>query len=293
MNATSEKLRRAQPLTPQAIGFIAGEAVAVWANWDRLEVRTEQNKILITYNAKEYLLEPNMDLVANRYLVVGIGTGIMAIGFKVYDFHLGKWSFEFSHPEVDTGFCGIHPTEPIIANVEGKRLALWDLSKQCRLSLIKTKEIINTAALGGPGNAIATGTYGKISIIYGQQETLFDHISESDVTALVWDREQSSLICGDALGNIIQRDAKILNITHLLHNANEEISRIRISPHGKFIAVTTYDKRALLIDLNNRQVIFLPHIMGIAFSPVNKDHLFVVSAMDMKRITISSLISTS
>ncbi len=283
------KLGRAQPLIPQAIGFIAGEAVAAWANGNRLEVRTEQNKILLSCRTQG--LESNMDFVANRYLVVPFGTYIMVHGFKVYDFRLNAWSFEFNGPAVDVGFCGTHPAEPIIANVEEKGLALWDLSKLCRLSLIKTEEPINTVALGGPDDAIAIGDYERISIFHRDQDVLFTHVPGGDVTALAWDTEKISLICGNVAGDIVQRDAKTLTVMCLLHSANKEISRIRISPHGKFVAATTYDKRAILIDLNNGQVTFLPDIMDIAFSPVNKDHLFVVSAIGIKRIAISSLIS--
>lgn len=188
MNNTSEKLRRAQPLIPRTAGFIIGEAVVVWTNWDRLEVRNEQNKILLTYDAKEYLIHSEIEFVDNRYLVVSMGTGIMVNGFKIYDFELRDWSFEFIGSSVELGFCGMHPSAPIIAYEEEKGIILWDLSSMCRVSSIDYAEAfgVTAAIIGGPEGKIAFGNFEEILIFQNGKQILSSQVPGGDMTALAW-----------------------------------------------------------------------------------------------------------
>jgi len=307
MSAASTEARRAQPLTPRASGIVLGEPVVVWSNWDRLEVRTEQDRVLLTHEASGHLLDDRMELLANRYLVTAIGTGIMRTGFKVYDFVSREWPIVFDRSSVDIGFCGAHPTAPLLVNEERGGLALWDVSAGRRLRMLLSAEDlrstgVNAAAVGGPEGPVAIGTFGEISILRDRRRALSVQIDGGDVTALEYDLERSILLCGNVNGDVtllrgnVRGDTahgggETLDVMYAFAHAGRHIHRIRISPHHRFAAVMSEEARALFMDLEDGRTAARHDVHDVTFCPADPNRVFVASSSGLKRVAVDSLFS--
>ncbi|MET1078741.1 MAG: WD40 repeat domain-containing protein [Pseudomonas sp.] len=290
MNSASEQLRRAQPLTAKAVGFIFDQGVAVWANWDRLIVRTEQNQVLLDYEIHRYMLHSRMEFVDNRYLVVPFGTDIMVAGFKVYDFQFGQWTLDIEFEiHNESGFCGVHPAVAVIAVEQDEKLELWDLLTAQRVSVMAISDSANVAALGGPGDKIAIGAWENILIIDQGREVLSARVCMGDVTALAWSVSQTSLLLGDAGGNFMQIEAAALQVTHSFGRVSGGIEKIRVSPDGKIAIAIGYDGQALLVACADGWIAQMADVFDAAFSPDDADFLLVAGSVGMRRLAISSL----
>ena len=307
MSAASIEARRAQPVTPRASGIVLGEPVVVWSNWDRLEVRTERDAVLLAHEAQGHLLDHSMAFLADRYLVTSIGTGIMRTGFKVYDFESGTWPIEFVGPSVDIGFCGAHPTAPLLVNEEREGLALWDVSAGRRLRMLLDAEDlestgVNAAAVGGPDGPVAIGTFGEISILRDGRRALSVQIDGGDVTALEYDLERSLLLCGNVNGDVTllrgnvqgktaQGEGEPLDVTYSFAHAGKQIHGIRISPHHRFAAVLSHEGKALFMDLEDGRTAERPDVHDVTFCPTDPARVFVASSSGLRRLAVDSLFS--
>lgn len=288
MNIASDKLRRAHPLLAKAVGFIFDQGVMAQANWDRFEVRTEQNQLLLEYEAQGHLLH-QMEFIDNRYLVVSTGTGIMVTGFKVYDFLSSQWTLDIEGASVETGFCGTHPSAPVIAVEDNDGMGLWDLHEARRFSYVTMSESPNVAALGGPGNRIATGSFEKIFMIEQGREAWSAEVGTGDVTAMAWNMPQASLLCGDGAGNIMRIETGASRVVHAIGKVSEEIKHIRVSPDGKSAVATGYDGMAAFLDCENNRLTLQEDVLHAVFSPTDDDCLLVAGSAGIKRLAISSL----
>jgi hypothetical protein len=289
MNDGSAALRRAQPLSPQGVGFVLGHGVSAWANWDRIQVRTEQNEVLLDYTTQGHLLHSGLEFINNRYLVVPIGTGIMVAAFKVYDFLSRQWTFEIEGNQVEIGFCGAHPNAPIIAVTEDDGLGLWDLREGRRISLVSISGEPNVAAFGGPGSMIAIATWEHIIMIDEGREIMSVRVCEGDVAALAWNISRSFLLCADCPGNLMQIDPKALHVTHLICQVSGGIKKIRISPDGRTAIAIGRKGQAMIVDCENGGTTGQEDIFDAAFSPTDANCILIAGSVGMRRLEISRL----
>ncbi len=230
MTDSSNKLRRPPPLSVKAVGFLFDRGVTAYANWDRLIVRTEHDQVLLDHESQNHLLHSRMEFVDNRFLVVPFGSGMMLNGFKVYDFQCSKWALDLAFGTAnETGFCGAHPAAPVIAVQEADGLGLWDLLGAFRSSLLPISDC-NVAALGGPDNQIAIGTWEEIKIFADGTVILSAPVCTGDVVALAWNVSQASLLYSDALGNFMQLETKPILMTNLFGRIEGGINTIQVSP---------------------------------------------------------------
>lgn len=285
----SDQMRRAQPLLVKAVGFVCNRGVAAWANWDRVEVKTEEDQVLLRYEADGHLLHPNVEFINNRYVVLPVGTGIMTDGFKVYDFQADQWTLDVAIRQGETGFCGAHPTAPVIAVEESDGLCLWDLSKSLRSRTLSIPLGINVAALGGPEEGIAVGDY-KIIRIYDQGgEILSLHASGSEVTALAWNESLEVLLCGNVAGDIFEVDCKSSGATRSLGHIRSEIQNIRVSRNGNAAVAIGYNGEAVLMSFENSCVTRQDGVFDVAFSPIDEESILMAKTTGMERFAISML----
>lgn len=284
----SEQMRRAQPLSVKAVGFVCDQGVAAFANWDRVEVRTDRDEVLLRHESDGRLLHPDMEFVHNRYVVLPFGTGVMMGGFKVYDFQDGRWAPDVATRPVEIGFCGAHPSAPMIAIEEGDGLRLWDLAKSHQSGKVPIQSGINVAALGGPEDWIAVGGFESVTFFDRGREMSSLHAAGGDVTAMAWNRSSGILVCGNAAGEVFEVDGRSSAFIRSMGSIRGEVRRIRISIDGKAAAAVGFEGEAIFMRFDDLRVAKQSDVYDVAFSPTAEGGILVARTEGMERLEVGA-----
>src|SRR5688572_1751404 len=130
MSLESRMIARAYPLRVRDVGFVGETPAIVRANWDIVEVRDLDGELLMraeVSGANELLFHPHMRLAAGRYLLVEVGGGISAAGFRAWDFVERRWTMQVLDHWDDVALVGVDVARALAAVSDGKGIDVFDV----------------------------------------------------------------------------------------------------------------------------------------------------------------------
>ncbi|WP_437529608.1 hypothetical protein WME79_48080 [Sorangium sp. So ce726] len=109
-----------------------GSTIAVArANWDIVEVRDLGGTLLMRDEVPEQnglLFHQRMRFAGARYLIVEIGGGVTAAGFRAWDFVEQRWAMSVSDHWDDVALVGVDAARALVAVSDGKGVDVFEVA---------------------------------------------------------------------------------------------------------------------------------------------------------------------
>lgn len=250
-------IARRHPLRVRAIGCASGRTLVVRANWDIVEVRDLEGTLQMRHEValEGELLMHAFALVADRYLVVEVGAGVMAAGYRAWDFYDGRWCAGALDRWDDVCLVGVDETRGRVALSDGRGVDVVDVPGDrvaARLSLTSPVTVAfhptraDVVAAGGDRFLLGEEeTDDVLAVITNKSIAQTRRIRgqpTSDGPLLAW-LDDETLAVATGGGEIISLSGD-LNDIGALGVVSPPIHRIRTS-HGRWVAVHAGDHTVL------------------------------------------------
>jgi len=127
----SRRIARGYPLRVRDIGVVGSDPVVARANWDILEVRDVHGELVMRAEvpgSNALLFHPCMRFARGRYLIVEIGGGVSAAGFRVWDFAEERWTMTVDDHWDDVSLVGVDAKRGLAAASDGRGTDVFDVT---------------------------------------------------------------------------------------------------------------------------------------------------------------------
>ena len=135
MTEESRRIARAYPLWVRDVGLVGSEVAVARANWDILEVRDLRGQLLMRAEVpgpNSLLFDSRMRFACGRYLIVEIGGGVTAAGFRVWDFVERRWTLTVDDHWDGVSLLGVDRARALVAVSDGKGVDVFDATTGAR-----------------------------------------------------------------------------------------------------------------------------------------------------------------
>lgn len=222
---------------PRAVGFVDGEVVCVWADWDTLELRGETGQVRLRASARsEHAFRiHDARIVAERYLVCGVGTGVMSHGLWAFDIREQTWAPPLVERWSDVGVLAGCGDTPSVLFADGSEVVRWDLARREEsVRLPGPDAYVGAFAPGGRATALA-GPQGIV--VFGENGDEQGHTPwvGAEPTAMTFVGADTILTAAFE-GELRLHDVASLAPRAETHLAAREIDGLAVSRDGRRVA---------------------------------------------------------
>jgi len=235
--------------------MIGGEATAVYADWHRLELRKEKERIdcgppiAAMYGAFHF--------VADRYLVCFIGGGVVESELRTFDVVARSWLSDPLELATDMHAVGVHPIDPRLAITYDDGIHFWDVARQ-RVETVLDETLVpgfcNVVAFHPREPILAVGGYQQLSLITsgGDLERVVSEAHYGDVDEAVWIMD--NLLATSGITEIKLWDRADLALRHTLDLEGARCNGLVASADGQMLCVLCNDHSARIVALASMNV---------------------------------------
>ncbi|MFK7985822.1 MAG: WD40 repeat domain-containing protein [Sandaracinaceae bacterium] len=237
MPQSADPRRPSDSQRPRAVGLVDDEVVCAWASWDTLELRSETGEVrLVASPRPEHSFRiHDVRFVAGRYVVCGIGTGIMSHGLWSLDLHEETWAPPLLERWSDVGvLAGCHDT-PSVLFADGADVVRWDLARNAEAGRLPGPDAYAGAfAPGGILTALA-GPRGLVLFDENGEERVHTEWVGAEPTAMAF-VGQHAVLTAAFEGEIRLHDLASLTPRAATRLDAREIDHLAVSPDGRRVA---------------------------------------------------------
>ena len=259
-------MRRAQALRPRWVGVWGGAVVGVWANWDRFELRDEAGSVLLAWESTEdkAWVMRDFHLAGGRWLVVGVGTGIMSRGYRVYDREAGAWVVDASIRSSDVGVVAVADDRPALLLGDGEEMVCHTVDGGGERWSANVPDTFAAAFCPRSGRVVIAGT--EVLVVldgYGREQARAAW-SGPEPSSLAWLGEARVLSTAFG-GGLRVLDAGTLETVATARLDIREVRSVAVSPDGTRMACMGNDGAAWIADTDAMIWDHIPDVAAAAF----------------------------
>lgn len=177
MSSESRVIARRHPLRVRAIGVAGGRTLVARGNWDIVEVRDLEGALRMRHQValEGELLMHSFAFMADRYLVVELGAGAMAEGYRAWDFIDERWCAGALEHWDDVSLVGVDTVRGRVALSDGDGVDVVD---------VPGDRVASRFAIFSPATVAFHPTRTDVVAASGDSYLLAEKDTDDDVLAL-------------------------------------------------------------------------------------------------------------